>query len=126
MVRLANQKGLSLRQSYARVGKFALIKHQRYAHAKQVQGVHLKPEAAGDAQEQTRVAPALRGSSRPSGHLKSEHRIGRNYLRHRQGDATNTVLAAVGYNFRRLIRGLQLLLRQILVQLIHQFQLVPS
>jgi len=24
-----------LRQSYARVGKFALIRHQRYAHAKQ-------------------------------------------------------------------------------------------
>ena len=26
---------MALRQSYARVGKFALIKHQRYAHAKQ-------------------------------------------------------------------------------------------
>ena len=27
--------GIRLRQSYARVGKFALIKHQHYAHAKQ-------------------------------------------------------------------------------------------
>src|ERR1700747_3485371 len=35
LVRLAKQHGLALRQSYARVGKFALIKHQRYAHAKQ-------------------------------------------------------------------------------------------
>ncbi|MGX9432585.1 IS5 family transposase, partial [Bradyrhizobium sp. LeoA1S1] len=35
LVRLAKRQGLSLRQSYARVGKFALIKHQRYAHAKQ-------------------------------------------------------------------------------------------
>jgi len=35
LVRLAKQQGLALRQSYARVGKFALIKHQRYAHAKQ-------------------------------------------------------------------------------------------
>lgn len=26
---------MSLRQSYARLGKFALIQHQRYAHAKQ-------------------------------------------------------------------------------------------
>jgi len=26
---------VDLRQSYARVGKFALIQHQRYAHAKQ-------------------------------------------------------------------------------------------
>jgi IS5 family transposase len=51
------------------------------------------------------------------GHLKSEHRMGRNYLWHRQGDASNAVLAAVGY-FRRLIRWLELLWHQILVQLI--------
>jgi transposase, IS5 family len=39
------------------------------------------------------------------GHLKAEHRMGRNYLRYRRGDAANAVLAAVGYNFRRLIRS---------------------
>ncbi len=36
--------------------------------------------------------------------------MGRNYLWHRQGDAINAVLAAVGYNFRLLIRWLRLLL----------------
>jgi IS5 family transposase len=35
LVRLAKKLGVVLRQSYARVGKFALIKHQRYAHAHQ-------------------------------------------------------------------------------------------
>src|SRR6266704_5172843 len=35
LVRLANKLGVELRQSYRRVGKFALIKHQRYAHAHQ-------------------------------------------------------------------------------------------
>ena len=35
LVKLAKKHGIGLRQSYARVGKFALIKHQRYAHAKQ-------------------------------------------------------------------------------------------
>jgi transposase, IS5 family len=35
LLRLAKRHGVKLRQSYARVGKFALIKHQRYAHAKQ-------------------------------------------------------------------------------------------
>src|SRR5450432_4502766 len=35
LVRLAKKHGLELRQSYARVGKHALIAHQRYAHAKQ-------------------------------------------------------------------------------------------
>jgi len=35
LVRLAKKMGLDLRQTYIRVGKFALIQHQRYAHAKQ-------------------------------------------------------------------------------------------
>jgi transposase, IS5 family len=35
LVRLAKKHGVALRQSYERVGKHALIAHQRYAHAKQ-------------------------------------------------------------------------------------------
>ena len=35
LVRLAHKLGIPLRQSYVRVGKLALIKQQRYAHAKQ-------------------------------------------------------------------------------------------
>ena len=34
LVKQAKAAGIKLRQSYARVGKRALIKHQRYAHAK--------------------------------------------------------------------------------------------
>jgi IS5 family transposase len=48
------------------------------------------------------------------GHCKQDHRMGRNFLAHRQGDAINAVLAAAGYNFRRLIQWLRLLLRLIL------------
>jgi hypothetical protein len=60
------------------------------------------------------------------GHLKSEHRMGRNYLWHRAGDAANAVLAAAGYNFRRLLRWLSLLLGQILAQLGLQMRLIPA
>ncbi|MET4037943.1 hypothetical protein ABMB68_009457 [Bradyrhizobium sp. RT4a] len=42
------------------------------------------------------------------GHLKAEHRMGRNYPWFRHGDAANAVLAAAGYNFRRLIRWIRL------------------
>jgi transposase, IS5 family len=35
LARRAKRHGIELRQSYRRVGKFALIKSQRYAHAKQ-------------------------------------------------------------------------------------------
>jgi IS5 family transposase len=43
------------------------------------------------------------------GHLKSDHRMGRNFLAHTAGDAANAVLAAAGYNFRRLLKWLALL-----------------
>ena len=60
------------------------------------------------------------------GHLKSEHRMGRNYLWHRQGDAANAVLAAVGYNIRRLIRWLSFLLRQILATPFTRLSIKPA
>jgi IS5 family transposase len=40
LVRRAKKPGVSLRQSYRRVGKLALIKHQRYAHAHQFKRAH--------------------------------------------------------------------------------------
>jgi transposase, IS5 family len=40
LVRLAKKLGVSLRQFYRRVGKLALIKHQRYAHAHQFKRAH--------------------------------------------------------------------------------------
>jgi len=37
------------------------------------------------------------------GHAKNEHRMDRNFLKGTHGDATNAILAAAGYNFRRLL-----------------------
>ena len=45
------------------------------------------------------------------GHTKAEHRMGRNYLKGRDGDRINAVLAAAGYNFALLLRWLARLLR---------------
>jgi IS5 family transposase len=44
------------------------------------------------------------------GHVKAEHRMGRNYLKGRDGDRINAVLAAAGYNFGLLLRWLERLL----------------
>jgi IS5 family transposase len=43
------------------------------------------------------------------GHMKVDHRMDRCFLAHSAGDAINTVLAAAGYNFRRLLAWLALL-----------------
>ena len=59
------------------------------------------------------------------GHLKAEHRMGRNYLWFGRGDAANAVLAAVGYNFRRLMRWLRILWRLIFSALLAAPQPAP-
>jgi transposase, IS5 family len=51
------------------------------------------------------------------GHQKTDHRMGRNFLAHAIGDAANAVLSAVGYNTRRLLAWLALLLAWILYNL---------
>ena len=52
-----------------------------------------------------------RSAIEPSiGHLKSDHRLHRNHLREKEGDRINAILSAVGYNFRKLLRGLFLAL----------------
>lgn len=47
------------------------------------------------------------------GHAKSDPRMGRNYLAGQAGDAINAILAAMGYNFRRLLAWFSLLLSAI-------------
>jgi IS5 family transposase len=53
------------------------------------------------------------------GHVKAEHRMDRNYLKGRDGDRANAVLAAAGYNFSLLIRWFEALLRA-LIAAIHR------
>ena len=50
----------------------------------------------------------------------------RNYLAHRHGDFNNAILAAAGYNFRRLIRWLRILSRIFLTMLFATSKPVPA
>ena len=52
------------------------------------------------------------------GHVKAEHRMSRNYLKGRDGDRINAVLAAAGYNFGLLLRWLARLLRALVRMLL--------
>ena len=85
------------------------------------------------AGQRRRVTPKIRREMRRRsavepviGHMKAEHRMGRNYLWYRQGDAINAVLAAAGYNFSLLLWWLRLLLRRILATLIACLQPLPA
>src|ERR1700738_3020134 len=87
-----------------------------------------------------RVTPAIKREMRRRsavdpviGHLKDEHRLGRNYLAPRNGDLhhatgalTNATPAAAGYNFRRLIKWLRILLCLVLMALFPKSKLSPA
>jgi IS5 family transposase len=77
------------------------------------------PQIKREMRRRSAVEPVI-------GHLKDEHRMGRNYLAHRHGDFNNAVLAAVGYNFRRLIRWLRILLCLILRAFFPQSKPMPA
>jgi transposase, IS5 family len=85
------------------------------------------------AGQKRRVTPAIKREMRRRaaiepviGHIKNEHRMGRNYLAHEQGDAVNAVLAAAGYNFRLLLTWLRLLLRLLLAGAFGSLQPLPA
>jgi IS5 family transposase len=79
--------------------------------------------------QKRRVTPAIKRQMRRRsaiepviGHIKAEHRMDRNYLAGKQGDAVNAILAAAGYNFSLILRWLKALL----CLLIAAFQSQPS
>ncbi len=75
--------------------------------------------------QKRRVTPAVkrqmkrRAAVEPViGHLKNGHRMGRNHLAHQQGDAINPILAAMGCNFRLILKWIKLLWLQILLPIL--------
>jgi transposase, IS5 family len=60
------------------------------------------------------------------GHVKTDHRMERNYFKGRDSDRVNAVLAAAGYNFSLLLRWLRFSLRQILRLLSSSTQPSPA
>ena len=75
------------------------------------------------AGQKRRVTPAIKRQMRRRsavepviGHLKNGHRMDRNYLAHEQGDAINPIMAAVGYNFRLILKWIRYLWLQIWIR----------
>jgi IS5 family transposase len=61
------------------------------------------------------------------GHLKSDYRLMRNYLKGSLGDSINLMLAAAAFNFKKLVRQLQMFLRILLYFLFKEpVRLIPQ
>jgi len=81
-----------------------------YRGRKEVGGTRIQIPDSGRKGRSDRETRRLRRDFRcraaiePSiGHLKSDHRLGRNFLRGVAGDAVNVLLAAAAFNFRRFM-----------------------
>ncbi len=67
--------------------------------------VYIAGTSNKDLPRSLRLRKKRRSAVEPKiGHLKSDNRLGRNYLRHKTGDIINAILAASGANLRKLLR----------------------
>jgi IS5 family transposase len=84
---------------------------------------HNLPSTANNYQKQKirKQFRARAGIEPIIGHLKSDHRLSRNYLLDEVGDIANTLLAAAGFNLRKMLQRLKAGAQNIFVQLIRQF-----
>lgn len=85
-----------------------------YRGKKQVRGVKIiipkkLPESATRYQIQKirKLFRARAGIEPVIGHLKHDHRMSRNYLLDPEGDKVNTILAAAGFNLRKMLQRIK-------------------
>lgn len=62
----------------------------------------LKPRLAAELKRRSAVEPVI-------GHMKADHRMGKNHLKGTNGDRFNVKMAAIGFNFRRVLQWLEAL-----------------
>ena len=67
---------------------------------------NLKPHLKKELRRRSAIEPII-------GHMKQDHRMGRNHLKGRSGDKFNAKMAAIGFNFTRLLRWFCLLGRML-------------
>ena len=72
----------------------------------------LKPHLKAELKRRSAIEPII-------GHLKTDHRMDRNHLKGTNGDRFNVKMAAVGFNFRRILAWFKKLLRKIMANLIN-------
>lgn len=61
---------------------------------------NLSPAIKAELRRRAAVEPVI-------GHIKDDHGMDRNHLKGRHGDQFNVKMAAVGYNFRRILQWLE-------------------
>ena len=62
-------------------------------------GLHLKLLLAAELKRRSAIEPVI-------GHMKADHRMSKNHPKGRSGDRLTLKMAAIGFNFRRILKWL--------------------
>lgn len=100
LVKAAKENDVTLRQSYARLGKRALLMASRYMHARQAK--RAKRSLRKWLKRRSAIEPLI-------GHMKTDGKLGRNHLAGIEGDKVNAVLCGCGRNLRKLLSAFSFL-----------------
>jgi IS5 family transposase len=60
------------------------------------------------------------------GHMKTDGRLDRNFLKGRDGDRINAILVGAGYNYRLVLKWLRILLARIMAAILKAMPLLPT
>ena len=60
------------------------------------------------------------------GHMKTDGRLDRNFLKGRDGDRINAILVGAGYNYRLVLKWLRLLFARIMGAILQAIRLLPN
>ena len=98
-----------IREKFGKEFSRVLVERGYRGHAKVGRSEVMLPGACPGQSAYARRQDKLRCRGRSAieaiiGYLKSDHRLGRNYLQGMLGDSMNGLLAGIGFNFRLLLR----------------------
>jgi len=79
----------------SKIGNTEVVSPQKKAKSKSEKKIRQLPE--NDHRRRSSIEANI-------SHLKNNHRLNRNYYRYVSGDATNLLLSATAYNFKRMMR----------------------
>jgi IS5 family transposase len=77
-----------------------------------IPGIPLKSDTHYKREKKRKLFCKRAGIEPRIGHLKSDHRLGRNFYKGLPGDAINIMLAAAAFNFKKAMRLLLWLIRK--------------
>ena len=70
----------------------------------------LKPLLAAELKRRSAVEPVI-------AHMQADHRMSKNHLKGHSGDRFNVKMAAIGFNFRRILKWLMALVLWLIVSM---------